>query len=84
MWLTKIKIAIVEKNPESLSNLIDNIPDFTDIKDIEEAVYLCREAMELLHTLQDETALNMAKIKKNVSFLQSTETPKAPRLDIKL
>ena len=84
MWLTKLKIAIIEKNTDVLSELIQNIPVFTDQKDIEEALYLSREALELLYTLKDETALNMSKIKKNLSFLRSTEVPVSTRLDIKL
>ena len=84
MWLTKVKIAIVEKNTDALSDLIEDIPNFTDAKDIEEAVYLSREALELLHTLKDETALTMSKIKKNISFLESTEEVTPAKLDIKL
>lgn len=84
MWLNKVKIAIIEKNTDSLLELVDNIPSFTDLKDIEEAVYLSREALELLHTLKDETNLNMSKIKKNLSFLKSTDQKAPAKLDIKL
>ncbi len=84
MWLTKLKIAIIEKNTDALSELVSDIPKLTDKKDIEEALYLSREALELLYTLKDETALNMSKIKKNLSFLRSTEVQTSTKLDIKL
>ncbi len=84
MWLTKLKIAIIEKNTDALSALINDIPKLTNKKDIQEALYLSREALELLYTLKDETALNMSKIKKNLSFLRSTEVPTSTKLDIKL
>ena len=83
MWLTKLKIAIVEKNPVALSELLDDIPKFTKPQDIETAVYLLREASELMYTLQDETELSMNKIKKNLAFLRSTEVPRSGKLDIK-
>lgn len=84
MWLTKLKIAIVEKDTDALSELVNDIPKLTDKKDIEEALYLSREALEILYTLKDETASNMTKIKKNISFLRSTDIPVSRKLDIKL
>ena len=84
MWLTNFKIAIVEKNTDKISKLIKDLPQFRDKKDIEEAVYLIREASELLHTLKNETAASMKQIKKNLDFLNSTENIAHPKLDIKL
>jgi len=84
MWLTKLKIAIIEKDVKALSELITDLPQLTEKAEREEAVYLMREALELLHTLQDETASNMSKIKKNLSFLRSTEVQTSTKLDIKL
>ena len=65
MWITKLKIAIVEKNTDNINKLLNDIPELTDKSEIEEALYLLREASELLHTLQNETSLSMKKIKKN-------------------
>ncbi len=83
MWLTKIKIAIVEKNIDSLNSLLDETPKFEKIEDMEEAKYLLKEATELVYKLQDETSASMKQIKKNIDFLRSTEAPKANGLDIK-
>jgi len=84
MWLTELKIAIVEKNPDALEKLLDNIPELKDPEDIQSAIHLLNEASELMQTLKDETASNMKKIEKNLSFLRSTEEKAKSRLDIKL
>ena len=82
MWLTKLKIAIVEKNTDSLDKLLEDIPKLEDKKDIEEAIYLLREASEIVHTLKDETSDSMKQIKKNLQFLRSTDIPTSNKLDI--
>lgn len=83
MWLTSIKIAIIEKNTDKLNLLLEESPKFENKQDIEEAMYLLREASELVHTLKDETATSMKQIKKNLDFLKSTQNPAPNTLDIK-
>lgn len=84
MWLNKLKIAIVEKNTDALDALLNDIPQLSKAEDIEQAIYLLKEASKLLYTLQDEAKISMGKIKKNIAFLRSTERPKINKLDIKL
>lgn len=84
MWLTEVKIAIAEENIDSLDKLFGNIPELTNLDEIEEAVYLLKEAMELVQSLKDETAQTMSRIKKNINFLKSTHAPSLKKLDIKL
>jgi len=48
MWLTKLKIAIVEKNTDNLNKLMDDIPQLEDKKEIEEAIYLLKEASAIV------------------------------------
>lgn len=84
MWLTKLKIAIVEKNIDQLDKLMDDLPQLKNKKELEEAVYLIREASELVYTLKDETSSSLKQIKKNLNFLKSTEVKASPTLDIKL
>ncbi len=67
---------------EALSNLLEDIPRYEDKASQEQALYLLREALELLHTLKDQTATDMIKIKKNLAFLKSTDTHSSNRLDI--
>ncbi|MCF6339920.1 MAG: hypothetical protein L3J10_04070 [Sulfurimonas sp.] len=84
MWLTSLKIAIIEKDTNSLDNLLDNLPKLDNEKEIQEAIYLLREASELVHSLQDNTSATKNQIKKNLQFLRSTDIPTSSKLDIKL
>ncbi len=83
MWINKLQIAIIEKNTDELDRLLDTMPTFDSVKKMESAMYLLKEASELLHTLKDETASTMGQLKKNIDFLRSTETKKPNKLDIK-
>jgi len=40
MWLTNIKIAIVEKNSDKINHLLNEVPQFENKYDMEEAMYL--------------------------------------------
>jgi len=82
MWLNKLKIAIIEKNADAINELMDNLPQLKDKKEIEEAVYLLKEAVSLMHTLKNETSASMKQIKKNLDFLCSTDIHTSKRLDI--
>ncbi len=84
MWLTKFKIALVEKDIDKLSKLMNNLPELETKKEMQEAQYLIKEATSLVHTLKNETSSSMKQIKKNLEFLKSTEAPKIAKLDIKL
>ena len=85
MWLDKLKIAIIEKNIESLTLLLNDIPVLENSKDREQVLYLLKEATAVFTNLKNEVAINMGKIKKNLLFLQSTRIPipSRPRLDIR-
>ena len=82
-WLNKLKIAIAEKNIENIENLIDNLPKFENVPELEEAQYLFKEVAVLVHALKDETQASMQQIQKNLTFLRATETKSATTLDIK-
>ncbi len=84
MWLKQFKIALIEKNTENLSRLMDDIPSLSRPEDIEQALYLIKEASLLVQTLKDETVQTMGKMKKNIAFLKATEAPKLNNFDIKL
>ncbi|MCK9492386.1 MAG: hypothetical protein M0Q24_09855 [Sulfurimonas sp.] len=83
MWIKKLQIAIIEKDAEAIDELMQETPEFENQKDIESGIYLLREAMELLYTLKDETALTMKQLKKNIDFLKSTQEKTYSRLDVK-
>ena len=82
MWLNQLKIAIIEKNINNLDKLLDDIPTLSDEAEIEEAIYLLREASELVYTLQDKTKSSMTQIKKNIDFLNSATANQTSKFDI--
>jgi hypothetical protein len=82
MWLTKLQIAIIEKNPEAISKLVSEMPNFESVEEMKSASSLIKEALKLLHTLKDETGAALVKLKKHKDFLAATETKKVQRLDI--
>ncbi|HIC45057.1 MAG TPA: hypothetical protein EYO73_12495 [Sulfurimonas sp.] len=84
MWLTKLKIAIAEKNTDSISVLMDSIPKFESIERMKEAQFLLKEATSLASILQSESLSSMRQIKKNINFIQSTQEVNTRRLDISL
>ena len=84
MWIKKLQIAIIEKNADAIGELMKITPKFENPKEIENAMYLLREAAELLYTLKDETALSMKQLKKHIDFLKSTQPATKNKLDIKL
>jgi len=82
MWLNELKIAVVEKDVERLDTLLENIPTLSDAKEIENAIYLLKEATAIIQVLKDETAASMLQIKKNIDFLDATRNDKQNKLDI--
>jgi len=83
MWLNQLKIAVVQKDTESLSKLLNDIPTLDDPKEIESAIYLLAQAMEIVKSLRDETSDAMKQVQKNIKFLKSTQSPRKNKLDIK-
>jgi len=83
MWIKKLQIAIIEKDADAINTLIETMPKFENIKDIESAMYLLREANEIIHILKNETALTMKQLKKNIDFLESTQPQIKNRLDLR-
>ncbi len=83
MWLTSLKVAIVERNTDRLNELIDDIPQLEKEEDIKQAIYLLKEATELVQKLQNETSVSMKQMKKNIDFLKSTQHRTSNRLDIR-
>ena len=83
MWLTDLKIAIVEKDIDKLSKLIDEIPQLETEQEMQEALYLAKEVSSLAQDLKDETSISMKQIKKNLNFLKSTEAKATSTLNIR-
>jgi len=83
MWLNQLTIAIVEKDTDKIDELLINIPTFNNVDDMRSAQALLKESLVLLHTLKDATASSMKQLKKNIDYLNSTQTETINKLDIK-
>jgi len=83
MWLNQLKIAIIEKNVDKLSELMDNLPQLQKQDEIQQAIYLIKEATSLVQGLKDSTGASMAQMKKNINFLNSTQALRSNKFDIK-
>jgi len=84
MWLSKLKIAVIEKDVVKLKKLLDNVPKLQEDREVQEALYLLEEATLQMQKSKDEVLVSMRQIKKNVDFLRSTETGSLKNLDIRL
>ena len=83
-WLDALKVAIVSKNARQINELMETMPQFDSLKEMEEAYFLLQQASALLHQLKDETLHQMNQIKKNIDFLESTARAEKNSLDISL
>jgi len=82
MWHNKLKIAIVNKDTDAIDSLLDNMPEFSEVSKMQEAMYLLKEVSSLAKMLQDETTISMKQIKRNINFLKSTNLDTSSTLNI--
>jgi predicted sugar kinase len=82
MWLKRLKVAIIERDTDKFELLLKDIPQLSEKKDIEEALYLIESAKEIVEQLKSETKASMKQMKKNLDFLNSTRVNKVARFDI--
>mgnify|MGYP007032874785 FL=1 len=83
MWINKFKAALIQKDTDSINALLDKVPIFSDKKDIEQAMFLIKEATLVLYKLQDEITLSKKQIKQNLNFLGSTLANSVSNFNIK-
>ena len=84
MWLTNFKKAIILKEFETVALLIDEMPHFESLIEMEEAVYLLDHAKSLLDTEKSTTSASLQQIKNTIDFLKATENIAAPSINFKL
>ena len=84
MWLTNFKKAIILKEFERLAHLIDEMPHFESLLEMEEAAYLLDHAKTLLETEKSTTFASLQQLKNTVDFLKATETTPASSINFKL
>jgi len=81
-WLDALKVAIVSQNVRQIDELMDTMPQFDSLEQMEEVYFLIEEAGKIVQDLKGKTLLQMNQIKKNIDFLESTAHSKTNSLDI--
>ena len=83
MWLSKLKTALVLEEIEHLSALLDEMPQFDTIEQMEEAAFILQQSKTLLEQKKIQTAQTLQQLKNSLDFLKSTETQQAHSLNLK-
>lgn len=83
MWLTKLKKALVLEEIEAISTLIDEMPQFETLSQMEEATYLLAQCQILLNRRKTETGQALQHLKKSINFIKSTQIDLPHSLNIK-
>lgn len=83
MWLTKLKIALVLEEIDQISSLLEEMPQFDTLEQMEEAVYLLLQSKNLLEQQKSETAQALQQLKNTLDFLKSTQVEPPSTLNLK-
>jgi hypothetical protein len=84
MWLNEFKAALVLEQIDTISSLIDEIPHFETLEEIEQAAYLLQQASELAESNKRQTTQTLQHLKSTIDYLKSSQTPTDSSLNIKL
>jgi len=82
MWIKEFKIAFIEENISKLLELIDTMPQFDSLHEMQEAQALIIQAHDELLPARDKAAKNLQELKKSKEFLQATHDNTPYKLDI--
>ncbi|HZF70536.1 hypothetical protein [Sulfuricurvum sp.] len=83
MWLTKLKTALVLEEIDQISSLLDEMPSFTSLAEMEEANYLLSQTKTLIERNKIETAHTLQQLKNTIDFLKSTQIEPSSSLNLK-
>jgi hypothetical protein len=70
-WNRAFTIAIIQKNPEKLGKLIEEMPIIKDVEEAKHAQALIQEALKIMKEAQFKIRDSMEKNKKTRAFLMS-------------
>lgn len=83
MWLTELKRALILEETDTLSSLIDQMPIFGTLEEMEEAAYLLHQTATLLEEKKGDAARTLQQLKSALDFLKSTQTDLPSSLNLK-
>ena len=83
MWLTRFKTALVLEDMDQIAELIESLPSFQNVEEMEEAFYLLQQSKEVLEHKKLQSAKTMHQLKDSLEFLKSTRHTPTSSLNLK-
>lgn len=83
MWLTRFKTALVLEDFDSIAALLEEMPQFETLQQIEEASYLLAQTKSVVEKNKSQTAHVLQQLKNSLNFLKSTQTEPPSSLNLK-
>jgi len=83
-WINDLKKAIILQDFQKLDSLIDQMPQFNTIPEMEEAVYLLLNAQTSLENERSQTLHSLTQLRNTIDFLKATENTPSSSINLKL
>ena len=83
MWLNQLKDALVLGQLDRIASLINEMPTFNTLEEMEQATYLLQNVKTFLEAGKAETSQTLQQLKNTINFLQSTQTDQPRSLNLK-
>ncbi len=83
MWLKNLKRALILEEDDTLAALIEEMPHFSTLQEIEEASYLLMQTQMYLEKNKREAGQTLQQLKNTLDFLKSTQTDSPSSLNLK-
>jgi flagellar hook assembly protein FlgD len=84
IWLNDFKKALILQETAKLESLMDQMPQFSTLHQMEEAAYLLLSVKTLLENERSNALHSLSKLKKTIDFLKTTEVVTASSINLKL
>ncbi|MDD4855384.1 MAG: hypothetical protein PHQ22_05755 [Sulfuricurvum sp.] len=83
-WLNDLKKAIILQDTQKLESLIDQMPQFSELFEMEAAAYLLLSAKTFLESERSQALHSLSQLKNTIDFLKATENITASSINLKL
>lgn len=84
-WVNNFKLALIKEDDKKVAELIEDMPEFTNIEDMKVTSNLVEEAINTFSKKRQETLAQIDYIKKSKKFLEdSSSTRDRKRINLSL
>jgi hypothetical protein len=80
-WLSKLKVAIVREDFDSLQTLTAMEIEFQNLQELEDAKYLLKETLMISARNRDSIQQSLSKVKRNIEITRSTLSTPFHKID---